>query len=195
MKPTTTASGVHSSLVESSGPSTSSSSTLAVPHNSSETQPAAGSGATGHFGSRPIAVECPVCLKEMAVPRVLSCGHSLCTDCAKKTMKRADAVASYTCVMCKLTMKTVRPALPVNFALRGNRANSEFLKRLGLRLHFQLPLRTEDVCWSCSTPPQPQEALPTHASAISAEQRYPYRTQCAVLRRAVSPLRSRAEST
>ena len=37
-----------------------------------------------NYYSRRPDIECPICFQEMKSPRILSCGHTICSECTKK---------------------------------------------------------------------------------------------------------------
>jgi RING-type zinc-finger len=112
-------------LISSSSSLSTASSKPTNPTGSAEIQPSPGAGGTASSGSNSefTAGECPICLEEMAEPKMLHCGHSLCADCATKTGKQAGLLAPtiYTCAVCMQDTKILAPrhVLPTNFALKS----------------------------------------------------------------------------
>lgn len=59
------------------------------------------------------ALDCPVCLAELVLPRVLGCGHSLCTGCLVRLAAHEQRPC---CPVCRKRIHGNVTELPVNFA-------------------------------------------------------------------------------
>lgn len=60
---------------------------------------------------------CPICYREMAVPKLLQCGHSFCESCAARVVQGQSLVSCPTCR--ETTRMPVGGSLPTNYALKG----------------------------------------------------------------------------
>lgn len=59
------------------------------------------------------ALDCPICLSELVLPRVAGCGHSICTSCLEEL---AAHDARMCCPVCRKRIRRNVSQLPINFA-------------------------------------------------------------------------------
>lgn len=64
----------------------------------------------------PAALDCPVCLGELVLPRVLPCGHTVCSTCLYSLFAHERRPA---CPMCRKRIKVSVEKLPVNFMVKA----------------------------------------------------------------------------
>lgn len=60
---------------------------------------------------------CPICMDTYDDPRTLSCGHSICNNCAEQ-MKLAAQSSTIRCFACRKVTTIPTSGLPINFGLR-----------------------------------------------------------------------------
>ena len=60
----------------------------------------------------PLALDCPICLTEVVLPRVATCGHTLCTACLAALFEHERRPA---CPVCRKKIRLPLEKLPINF--------------------------------------------------------------------------------
>lgn len=66
------------------------------------------------------ALSCPVCLTTMSEPKVFTCGHSMCADCAERIVTRPSTLVTiYECPVCRHATRVSSRELPTNYLARG----------------------------------------------------------------------------
>lgn len=60
--------------------------------------------------------DCPVCLTELVLPRVVMCGHTVCTSCLVALFEHERRPV---CPVCRRRIRTTIDRLPVNFLIRA----------------------------------------------------------------------------
>lgn len=64
------------------------------------------------------ALDCAICLGEMVLPRVISCGHSFCTGCLSQLLMHDSNCSN--CPTCRRRIRIMNiEDLPINFAARA----------------------------------------------------------------------------
>lgn len=91
-------------------------SSSASPSSSAPSSPSS-SGAPAKADAEPSgALDCPVCLCDFVAPRVLPCGHSVCTPCLLVLYEHDRRPP---CPVCRRRVRPPLSRLPTNFALRS----------------------------------------------------------------------------
>jgi len=71
----------------------------------------------GEFMGEVGPADCPICFREMAVPKLLRCGHSFCERCAGRLVR---GHAEIDCPTCRVSTEVpFDESLPTNYALKG----------------------------------------------------------------------------
>lgn len=65
---------------------------------------------------RPDPLECPVCLGDLILPRVTTCGHTLCTTCLAALFEFERRPS---CPICRKRIKVAIDKLPINFMVKA----------------------------------------------------------------------------
>lgn len=63
-----------------------------------------------------VPLDCPVCLTELVLPRVATCGHTLCTSCLAALFEHERRPA---CPVCRKRIRLPPDKLPVNFMVKS----------------------------------------------------------------------------
>eukprot|EP01064_Diplonema_japonicum_P026405 TRINITY_DN3781_c0_g1_i1.p1 TRINITY_DN3781_c0_g1~~TRINITY_DN3781_c0_g1_i1.p1 ORF type:complete len:250 (+),score=36.82 TRINITY_DN3781_c0_g1_i1:90-752(+) len=102
--------------------------------------------------------ECPVCLVSYAtepyarLPRLLGCGHTLCSKCLSMVMKRRKGDCSVSCPCCRALCREPERGFPLNFALVEALQEAEEEKVTQMKLPLT-PTKLESRNRRTMTPP------------------------------------------
>lgn len=99
---------------------------------------------------------CPICMDTYDDPRTLSCGHSVCNNCAEQ-MKAAAQCSTIRCFACRKATTIPTGGLPINFGLRDAIDALERARQLNFsnlrcaRCHTQCEESGMWMCLQCGT--------------------------------------------
>ncbi|VDP36752.1 unnamed protein product [Soboliphyme baturini] len=94
-----------------------------------------------------VLLECPVCVQIFEDPKVLDCGHSLCSNCCDQ-IRSFDVIV---CPVCRATTQVRCDGLQTNFCLRDLVQHHVIInkKRKYSCTSCNRPC-SDDECWLCS---------------------------------------------